>query len=240
MAIAYVNGAGNNATSSATTIAATAANHTTGNTVIVWISNYTGGQPSVSSIADTAGNTYTIAGAVGHGDASHSLECWSATNITGNASNVVTATFSASAAYRVIIVAQYSGLATSAVYDAGGTLSISANGTTHTCNSLTSTQADEVIIGAYIQWVGAATSMSASGSYNLRASSGGAWALVDQIVASTGSYSPVVACNSADRYACMARSFKMAAAGGGTTRGMPFGNRGTAFNGGRTFVGPIN
>lgn len=32
--------------------------------------------------------------------------------------------------------------------------------------------------------------------------------------------------------------FKVAAAGGGTTRGMPFGP-GTAFNGGRTFKGPI-
>jgi hypothetical protein len=28
-------------------------------------------------------------------------------------------------------------------------------------------------------------------------------------------------------------------AGGGTTRGMPFGNRSTAFNGGRVFTGPI-
>jgi hypothetical protein len=31
-----------------------------------------------------------------------------------------------------------------------------------------------------------------------------------------------------------------AGAGGGTTRGMPFGNRSTAFNGGRIFTGPIN
>jgi hypothetical protein len=27
--------------------------------------------------------------------------------------------------------------------------------------------------------------------------------------------------------------------GGGTTRGTPFGQRGTAFNGGRTFYGPM-
>jgi hypothetical protein len=39
-------------------------------------------------------------------------------------------------------------------------------------------------------------------------------------------------------YIAVAAAFKIA--GASTTRGMPFGNRSTAFNGGRIFTGPIN
>lgn len=226
MAIAYVNGFCSSTASSASTVASDAQSHTTGNTIIVFVSNYTsGGYKTVSGVADTAGNTYTKCGGDYGGDANQNNVCYVATNITGNASNVVTATFNAAATYRVISVLQYSGLATSSVYDATNTGAlISGNGstpTTWTGNSLTTSTDDQIVLGFWVAW-DVARPLATSGSSTLRAESGAGAAdddaAVTELVAATaGSYSIMTqtAALQTDRYANIARSFK-AATGGST------------------------
>jgi hypothetical protein len=46
--------------------------------------------------------------------------------------------------------------------------------------------------------------------------------------------------NGTNQKIALTMAIRPAAVGGGTTRGTPFGNRSTAFNGGRVFHGPIN
>lgn len=95
-------------------IAAPATNHTTGNRLAVhigWEDDATGKQ---GKITDTAGNVYTkVSDIDGSGPSS---ELWVCASITGNAANVVTATFRNSAdtagttaIWVRLIVVQYSG-----------------------------------------------------------------------------------------------------------------------------------
>jgi hypothetical protein len=188
----------------------------------VFVSNYTsGGFKTISSIADTAGNTYNKCGGDYGGDANQNNVCYVATNITGNASNVVTVTFSTAATYRVIAVLQYSGMATSGVYDASNTgalITPAGVPTVLTANSLTTSSDDQVVLGFLIAW-DIPRSISTTGSSTLRVESnsgGDDDAAVTELVASTaGSYSVLAATSAGtDRFANIARSFKAA---GGTS-----------------------
>jgi hypothetical protein len=227
VAIAYVNGFCSSTAGSATTVASSAQNHTAGNTVIVFVSNYTsGGFKTISGIADTAGNTYTKCGGDWGGDANQNNICYVATNITGNASNVVTVTFATAATYRVLAVLQYSGLATSDVYDAANTGSVVAGSnsgapTTWTGNSVTTSADDQIVLGFWTAWDSPRV-LATSGSNTLRVESGAGGlgddcAVTERIAATAGSYAPVVQetdANTSESYANIARSFK--AAGGGS------------------------
>jgi hypothetical protein len=101
----------------------------------------------VSSIADTAGNTYSYTGRYTDSDAT--IEIWFAQNITGNASNVVTATLSGAATERRISVTQYSGCATSSIQDTGyapaGNVTAASPAQS---TAATTANSGEVIIGA--------------------------------------------------------------------------------------------
>ncbi len=91
MSIAHINRAAPNGatTANSTSLTTTAANHATGNFIVCHV-NYQPGGSFVSSVTDTAGNTYykalsnTIVNANGH-------DIWYAYNIIGNASNIITA-----------------------------------------------------------------------------------------------------------------------------------------------------
>jgi hypothetical protein len=119
MAIAFVNQTTGTNDAGATSLPATAASHTAGNLLVVgvvWTNNVAANVPT-----DTALNTYVSTGVkVNNGTTDH-IEIFYAKNITGNASNVVTANFAASAAFRRIVVLQYSGCDTVAPFDVGGT-----------------------------------------------------------------------------------------------------------------------
>lgn len=110
---AFVNFGNNGADAPSTTIAASAINATGGN-LIVGAVKYEGASSTTVTVADTAGNTYTVLTGRKHSTANLWVYPFYARNITGNASNVVTATFGASQQYRGIAVAQYSGLDTGA------------------------------------------------------------------------------------------------------------------------------
>jgi hypothetical protein len=109
MAIAFVNAAigGTEAAGSVSSIAATAIAATTGNVIVACVRFFGG---TSNSVTDTAGNSYASLGSVTNGN---SVKMYMAYNITGHATNVVTANFT-SGTYTSLSVVQYSGLATAA------------------------------------------------------------------------------------------------------------------------------
>jgi len=211
MAIAYVNGVGNYQIASAKTIAAPAANHTAGNLLVVFVGT-TSTTATVSSIADTAGNTYTYVTRI-VGDLTGTIECWYAKNIAGNVSNVVTVTFSASVYNRTITVDQYSGCDTSAPLDQYNTGS--GNSNTPTTGNITTTVADEVLVaGVYL---GYPYTITAGTNYTLRTLTNTApsrGASEDRIVSATGTYNATFSISSSFYWATIVASFKAVAVAG--------------------------
>lgn len=179
-AIAYVNNAVgvDNSGSSITSKATASWSSTTGNLNVVCVRTAGG---TVSSITDTASNTYTnIAGFAPAGDR---LEIWYAKNTTGNASNVVTANFS-STNFVTVLVMEYSGADTSAPLDTSATSS-STTSTTVTSNSFTTTAANEVLV-ACAQVASVSVAWSAGSGYTKRYPSSGNTVVIgeDNIVSS--------------------------------------------------------
>lgn len=144
-AIALVNTSnGGNVTGSAVPTCATgAASHTSGN-LNIFGERHSSIADDPSSVTDTAGNTYTKIASADLG-ANDRLTVWYAKNITGNASNVVTATYVANRAFVECINHQYSGLDTTAPLDtsATGTASAAASVTT---GAFSTAQNDEVSV----------------------------------------------------------------------------------------------
>lgn len=153
MAIAYVTAAKGIDTydgTTGTTQASASWNLANTNRLIVvgirWASTTSG--ISISSVVDTAGNTYvdsgvgrlTLASSVGYAQ----MYYCKATTAT-NATNVVTVTFSSATDYKSVIVAEYSGADTSAPLDvtASGT---NASAASVTSGSFTPTTASQVAV----------------------------------------------------------------------------------------------
>jgi hypothetical protein len=165
MAIAFVNRATATAHGSGSTVVTAAQNHTTGNLLVVGV-KWEGGGITVNSVTDTAGNTYTPLTARNNGGGDPSFQAFYAKNITGNASNILTATFSNSSPNFTWIAAfQYSGCDTSAPFDqenfGSGT---STSGTT---GSITTTLADEVLV-SFTALAGGVTSFTPGSGYTER------------------------------------------------------------------------
>lgn len=127
---------------SAASLAATAASHTTGNLIVVYISaDGAGGNgaPASRSCADTATNTYTAINSEVHSGTNDQWgELYYAKNITGHASNVITCSWTADRAFRRIIVLQYSGSDITAPLEDGSNDTAEGSGTTVTSTSMTS------------------------------------------------------------------------------------------------------
>lgn len=128
---------------------------TTGNLLVAVIKMETGVNRNVSSIADTALNTWNIIRERDFSTVSDPTACLAyAENITGNAANVVTATLSGGAEFRQIVVEEFSGLATSSVLDGSYQDAIGSDNTFETGN-ITTTVAGLVVLG-----IGGFTSMT--------------------------------------------------------------------------------
>lgn len=135
------------ADAAAGTIASAAKSTTTGNALIAVV-KWEEPLVTLSSLADTAGNTWVIAGQREYGTTSEpSCAVCYAANITANASNVVTATFSgATATYRRIIVEEFSGLATSSIED-GTEQTAEGTTTSYATADITTTTTGLVVLG---------------------------------------------------------------------------------------------
>jgi hypothetical protein len=79
-------------TTSGTTLSASALNVATGNALAVFVGYFT--TLKTVTVADTAGNTFTVGTSCDEDGNEHGIWAW-AGNVTGNAADVVTATFGA-------------------------------------------------------------------------------------------------------------------------------------------------
>ena len=184
-AITYVSqSSGSNGSTSSTTIASAGLNVTTGNFIVVFIGASDTSHCTVSSVTDTAGNTYHQAtGAYKQDNAYDNIgDIWYAYNVTGNASNVVTATISTSTPYAGITQAQFSGVnTTSSVFDVA-TNGASDSSSTVTSSSFTPAGAGELLFAgvnvsaSYTSTAGSGFTLISAGNgnteYNLSSSSG--------------------------------------------------------------------
>lgn len=214
-AIAYVNSATPITAGSGAAVAFGATSLTGGNALVVvirWSSAVT-----VSSITDTALNTYTQVKTQNMGS-DHSA-MWYAQGVTGNASNVVTINFSAAATNVYAVNAQYSGLATSSALDA--TVSGSATGTTVTSPAFSTVQASEVIVIGFAAAGGSGTGFTpsgTSGTYTSRSIEGNNVAgVADFIASSTQSGATATwTWTTSDTIGILVGTFKAPGGGGGT------------------------
>ena len=151
--VSYVNGSiASSGSGTGTTWTAPAIATTAGNTLIVGTSGYTSGS-TVTGITDTAGNAFVKLGTTGGGDTTHKMDVWAAYNVLANATNVVTLTYNQATAFRVVAVAQFSGLAANG-YDATSAFKLdSAAIATHaTANTTMTAQVSELVVGFYVSW----------------------------------------------------------------------------------------
>jgi hypothetical protein len=213
MAIAFVNAptvfeddGGDHSSGATGTFTATA-----GNTIIVavwWVNNATN---SLTSVTDTAGNSYTLIGTKLLNSVTGKYMQWAyVTNCLGNASNAVTANLNVSARITVIAV-QYSGLATSSVLDQTASGKDEAGGSaTLTSAAFTTTQADELIL----EWGHAIGSVPTAGAgYTSRVATVRT-RLAEQIVSTvqTGA-TATQTLGGADNWSILVATFKMAGGG---------------------------
>ncbi len=167
---------------------------------------------TVSSVADTKGNTYALAAApiVQSGTASQAI--YYAKNITSAAAgaNTVTVTFNVAARFPDIRIAEYSGVDTVNPLD----VSAGAQGSTATSSSgsVTTTNANDLLIGANLVQ---STSTAAGVGYTNRGITPDGDILEDRVVTATASYSATAALDKVQQWIMQMAAFR--AAGSGTS-----------------------
>ena len=117
-AINLINSSHTESLSSGNSFASGALNITAGNAILVFVQANGNGTTITSSVSDSAGNSYSLAGrAQNLAVAGTLLEIWVATDVDAYTGNVVTATFSSTSVNHSIAVSQWEGLATENVID---------------------------------------------------------------------------------------------------------------------------
>ncbi|MBZ5608749.1 MAG: hypothetical protein LAP38_10850 [Acidobacteriia bacterium] len=141
--IALVHKASNSTSGGPGTLACPAISTTSGNAIVVFGSVGNGGPTNVSAVSDTGGNTYAAVVATSKGNGVGGGRFFVAQNITGNASNVITATFNGGNSGLSIHCLEYSGIATTNAVDVA-----TGQGTTGKISTpaFTTTSANEVMV----------------------------------------------------------------------------------------------
>lgn len=188
MAVSLVqttHGTNTTGSTSTTSTSAFASANTAGNAIIVAIAN-DGSSGSVTSVTDTAGNTYTRAIEEPSSGDTVSCEIWYCLNVKAQASNVVTANQGFNDG--VIWAQEWSGLATSSGLDqtkgAKGTATAASTGA-----SSTTMQASELVFVAGELDVSGSNSLSVGSGYsNFNSASSGTviGAIESKVVSATG------------------------------------------------------
>ena len=164
-AIAFINYTDGGLVSATNSQSADAANHTTGNFLVVMVSRDI---VNAITVTDTAGNIYTQIGTdLNRGG--HYLGLFYCYNIIGNAANVVTATFSGTTTnYFTVAVYQFSGMGT---VDNHG-LTQQATGSSTAPQTAALTPPNPGIVVAIVEADGAGQSAGAGFSGNVNSKSG--------------------------------------------------------------------
>lgn len=181
-AIAFVNSTSGGQDATTTSVVSGSISATTGNFIYVALMRNTAGTATVS---DNAGNTYVAKTFRGRGDGVAGIQVFTASNITGNAALVVTATVSVSSDFTSMTVLQYSGIRTTAPSDVDTffTLAAPTNNYLLESGTFTTTFAEEVIIVSGPASGGSTT--TAGSGYSIRQNGHNSYIVTeDQIVAS--------------------------------------------------------
>lgn len=176
-------------------------NETTGNTNVVSIYWYKASSPpTISSVTDTNGNTYTLAKSELNYASGNNVAVYYASNIEAGA-NTITVNFSASTAtYVGIMETEYSWLG---AFDAAA--GATGSSTSLSSGNLTTTVTGDEVIGFQI---GGSTYTVGSG-YTQRVSiSPPNWAVQDESATSAGSYSSTSTQSTSGGWASIAVAFK--------------------------------
>ena len=183
-AIAYVQGSGQNPTSGSSVSVTFSAAQQAGDLIVVSVA-WDDTTSTVASIVDTKGNSYVLAGTPGSVSGTVTQQFYYAKNIVAAAAgaNAVTVTYSNSVSYPEVKVAEYSGISTTSPFD--GMVSASGTGTSLNSGSLTTTNANDLLVGSAIVY---GSSTAADPNYTSRYVIEGDL-YEDRIVTSTGSYS---------------------------------------------------
>ena len=140
----------------------------------------------ISSVTDTKGNTYTLAFGPTVVSSVGSTSIYYAKNIVAAAAgaNHLTVTFSAAVPFPDVRVAEYSGISTTSPVDV--TVAGNGTGTTSSSGSVTTTNANDLLVGS--NWVLSGTTGAGSGFTQRQISGWDGDILEDEVVSATGSY----------------------------------------------------
>jgi hypothetical protein len=207
----YVGAANGSSDSSGTSTATGAFTLTAGNHVYVWFSREAAdGSPT---IADTAGNTYTLIENVASSNGDQWISHWYCANAAGNASNVVTVSH-ASAAYRAVSARQYSGGAFTYINkqsnDTAGSASITTTAISAAGAGLTIAACKAYNSGTWSAGANMANVATPTGGSGIASGS-------DRIFGSSGSYGTESAFSANTQLTTVAALFEDAGGGGGAT-----------------------
>jgi hypothetical protein len=185
---------------------------TLGNLNVVFV-GWDDATATVSSVTDTAGNTYSLAAnpVVQSGNASQVV--YYAKNIFGAAAgaNTVTVTFSVAANYPDVRIAEYSGLDTVSPLDVSAGAQ-ATNTSTSNSGSVTTTSANDLLVGG--NYVASETTQAGT-NYTSRGINQDSDILEDRIVTATGSYNATATLDKNQWWIMQMVAFR--AAGSGTT-----------------------
>jgi len=210
-AIVFVqtNSASPQATLTPVTVTYTGA-QTAGNFNVVIVS-WNDSTATISSVADSIGNTYAVAAApiVQAGTASQAI--YYAKNIAAAAAgaNTVTVNFNVAARHPDIRIAEYSGIDPLNPLDT----SVGAQGNTTTSDSgqVTTTNANDILIGANVVQ---STSTGSGTGYTSRGITADGDILEDQVVSATGSYNATATLDKVQLWIMQMAAFRAAVSGG--------------------------
>ena len=215
VAMSFVQGTYATPQSSPTTVSATFAGAQTAGDLNVVAVSWNNTTATVSSIADSKGNTYVAA--VGpttiSGVASQTI--YYAKNITPAAagSNTVTVTFNGAAAYPDLRILEYSGADPNTPVDV--TSGSTGNSTTSTSAAVTTLNANDLLFAANI--VQTTTTAAGSGFTNRMITSPDGDIAEDRLVAATGSYSATATVGPAGPWIMQMVAFRASGSSGGDT-----------------------
>lgn len=197
---------------------------TSGNAIVVCVQTAdTAAYRTVSGITDTAGNTYSLCGSRWQyryaGAYYFNFEIWVALNITGHASNQITASYATANLGASILAGSWSGMATSGAYDTGYDPAGNVDATSvYTTTSDSTAEDNELVIGFFISSLATSQTKSSSSPSVLRYVSPNQGAgIADNVAATAGAFTVSVASTVNEDHFCFAKAFKQAAGGASST-----------------------
>lgn len=219
MAIAFVQNAANGVASSTSLTAGFTSANGAGNWIGVGVR--VGSTGRTISVTDSAGNSYASVISRDNSTDVHAGAIFHAMNVAG-ATNTVTMTITGTAVRLGMTIHEYSGLATASALDVStGT---GAAGTSTQANSgvVTTTQADELLLGVGIGSALNPTWSTRASFDNLVQNNAGRLGGEGRIVAATLSTAAVFGLDAANEWSCFIATFKAAAGGGGAATVAPW------------------